>query len=228
MSDQSTWESVDARIQGLFGLDDPVLGRALERCRALGFPDIHVTHSQAAFLGVLVRAMGARQVLEVGTLGAFSTIHLGRALPEDGTLVTLEVVPEHARVARLNLDDAGLADRVTVLEGPASQTLAQLTPEPPGFDFVFIDADKPGYAEYMRLIIPLCRAGALIVADNVVREGGILDEHSDDEKVRGIQTFLGALALESRVESSVIQLVSGKGYDGMAVSVVVGEEAGGR
>lgn len=216
----STWTEVDRLVEELLVPDDPILTAALEHARDAGLPSIEVAPPQGAFLSVLARATGARRVLEIGTLGGYSTIWLARALPPEGRLVTLELVPAHAEVAGANLERAGLADRVEILVGPALETLPTLEREAP-FDLVFIDADKPSYPDYLEWSITLSRPGTLIVADNVVRSGAVLDESAEDPIVAGTRRFLELLGEDPRVAAAVLQTVGSKGYDGFALAVVV-------
>jgi predicted O-methyltransferase YrrM len=219
--DRSKWTEVDRLVEELLLPDDPVLAASVDDAEAAGLPSIHVSPAQGAFLFVLARATGARRVLEIGTLGGFSTIWLARALPPDGRLVTLELVPAHADVARSNLERAGVADLVEIHVGPALETLPAHRDEAP-FDLVFIDADKPAYPEYLEWAIELSRPGTLIVADNVVRGGAVLDGSSDEANVAGARRFLERLGADPRVEATVLQTVGRKGYDGFALAVVTG------
>jgi len=209
--------AVDKYVEELFSLNDPALQAALEASRAGGLPDISVSPAQGRWLQVLARANGARRILEIGTLGGFSAICLARALPPDGRLITLEVDPSHADVARGNIARAGLADVASVIVGPALETLPTVTGP---FDFIFIDADKPSYTAYLSWALRLSRPGTLIVADNVVRQGAIIDAGSDDPRVQGMRRFLQALAEDTRVTATVLQTVGSKSYDGFAVAVV--------
>jgi predicted O-methyltransferase YrrM len=211
------WPAVDAYLEQLFALTDPALEAALEDSRAAGLPEISVSPAQGRVLQVLARAAGARMILEIGTLGGYSAICLARALPPDGRLITLELEPSHAAVARANIARAGLAAAASVIVGPALDTLSTLTGP---FDFIFIDADKPSYPEYLSWALRLSRPTTLIVADNVVRDGAIIDAASDDPRVQGMRRFLEALAGEPRVSATVLQTVGSKGYDGFAVAVV--------
>ncbi len=218
--ENETFQAVDAYLEGLFGGEDPALTDALSRADAAGLPRIQVSPAHGRLLHVLALACGARRILEIGTLAGYSTIWLARALPEDGTLTTIELDPRHAEVARTNLDEAGLGDRIDLRVGPALEVLAQLQDEPDTlFDMVFIDADKPPYAEYLDASIRLSRPGALIVADNVIRRGAVAQEASDDEAVIGVQRFNAALAADPRVTGAVVQQVGVKGHDGMAFAV---------
>ncbi len=216
------WDGVDRYLGRTLVVDDPVLEAVLGASDEAGLPPIAVSPLQGRFLGLVARAVGARRILEVGTLGGYSAIWLARGLGDGGRLVTAELEPHHAEVARANLERAGLADRVEVRVGPAAQTLRALAREgAEPFDLVFIDADKSGYAEYFALVLDLVRVGAVIVADNVVRDGEVADATSADEAVRGVRRFLERVGREPRVEASAIQTVGVKGYDGFAFVVVV-------
>jgi predicted O-methyltransferase YrrM len=210
------WVSIDERLAGLFALD-PGPERALEASRAAGLPDISVSAAQGKLLHILARAQQARAILEIGTLGGYSTIWLAQALADGGRLITLEANAKHADIARMNIARAGLADRVDVRVGPALGTLAQL--EGP-FDLIFIDADKPNYPEYLTWSLKLSRRGTLIVADNVVLHGDIFDDPSDDPRVHGMRRFLEQLASDPRVSATVTQTVGSKGHDGFAIALV--------
>jgi predicted O-methyltransferase YrrM len=218
------WIAVDNYITDLLIPPDPALGGALQSTIEAGLPRINVAPSQGKFLHILALAHGARRILELGTLAGYSTIWLGRALPPDGKLITLEANPKHADVARANLDRAGLTDKVEVRLGSALETLPKLAAEDePPFDLVFIDADKVNTAEYFSWALKLTRRGSVIITDNVVRKGGVIDADSLDENIQGIRRFNAALALESRVEATIIQTVGSKGYDGLAIAVVVAD-----
>jgi predicted O-methyltransferase YrrM len=211
------WNDVDAYISDLFVGSDPALEGALEASDAAGLPPIAVAPNQGKFLYLLARMIGAATILEIGTLGGYSTIWLGRALPADGRLITLESQPNHADVARENIARAGLADVVDVRVGPALETL----PDVDGpFDLVFIDADKETYPEYFTRSLELSRPGTVIVADNVVRDGEVVDPASDDPRVQGVRRFLELVAKEPRVSATAIQTVGIKGYDGFALALV--------
>jgi predicted O-methyltransferase YrrM len=213
------WNDVDAYISDLFVGSDPALEEALAKSDAAGLPPIAVAPNQGKFLFLLARIAGARTILEIGTLGGYSTIWLARALPTEGRLITLESVPKHADVARENIARAGLAGVVDVRLGPALETLPQLASESP-FDFVFIDADKQTYPEYFTWALELSRPGTVIVADNVVRDGEVIDPSSDDPRVLGVRRFNELVAAEPRVSATAIQTVGIKGYDGFAIAVV--------
>jgi len=215
------WRQVDDFLDTLLGSPDPALEAALQASAAAALPAIQVSPSQGKWLHLLARAVKARRVLEVGTLGGYSTIWLARALPPDGRLVTLEVDPRHAEVARTNLHRAGVVDRVEVRLGRALETLPQLAAEGAGpFDLSFIDADKPSTAEYFDWAVRLSHPGSIIVVDNVVRGGAVADDADRDPNVQGIRRFLDRMAHEPRVSSTVLQTVGRKGYDGFALAVV--------
>ncbi len=215
------WTEVDEYVVDLFlGRDDALRG-AVERSAAEGLPDIQVSAAQGAFLGLLVRGLGARRVLEIGTLGGFSTIFLARALPPGGVVTTLEIDAHHAAVARANLEAAGVSERVRIVHGDAHATLERFLGERvPPFDFVFVDAEKEGYISYLDALLPLCRVGTMIVADNVVRQGEVLHDGSEDPRVVGARAFNAHLAAEPSLESIVLQTVGSKGHDGFAIAVV--------
>jgi predicted O-methyltransferase YrrM len=216
------WNAVDAHLVGQFELDDDVLRAAVADSVAAGMPQIQVSPTLGRFLFLQARAIGARRILEVGTLAGYSSIWLARALPPDGRLVTLELEPRHAEVARANLARAGLPDVAQVRVGPAIASLAMLAREGvEPFDMVFIDADKESYPDYLEASLHLSRPGTLIIADNVVRGGAILDADSTDSRVQGIRRFNEMLARDPRVISTILQTVGSKGYDGIAFALVV-------
>jgi predicted O-methyltransferase YrrM len=218
---QDQWTAVDEYIADLFVPHDPALNAALAASAAAGLPAIQVSPAQGKMLNLLARIQGARNILEIGTLGGYSTIWLARALPANGRLITLEADPKHAEIAGANIAHAGLANVVELRLGRAIETLPQLVAEGRGpFDLIFIDADKPGYPAYLDWVVKLSRPGSLIVADNVVRKGEVSNAASVDPNVQGVQRFNQLLAADSRVSSTVIQTVGCKGYDGFALSVV--------
>ncbi len=218
---QEQWSAVDEYAADLFVGDDPVLKGTLADSTAAGLPEIAVSPAYGKLLTLLARAVGARRILEIGTLGGYSTICLARALPPDGRLVSLEINPFHADVARANIARAGLAGQVEVLVGRAVDSLAALAAASRGpFDLIFIDADKPGYTDYLVWSLRLTRSGTLIIADNVVRRGNVIDPESDDPNVQGVRRFNEMLAAEPRVEATILQTVGEKGYDGLAIAVV--------
>ncbi len=222
---QARWTAVDQYFTDLLAPSDPALEAALESSAEAGLPPHNVAPNQGKLLFLLARLQGARTILEIGTLGGYSTIWLARALPPDGSLVTLERDATHAAVARQNIARAELADLVEVRVGLAKETLARLAAEGHGpFDVIFIDADKPSNPEYLAWALKLSRVGSLIVADNVVREGAVVDGESKDEKVRGVRRFVELLAAEPRVTATAIQTVGSKGYDGFAMALVTSGE----
>jgi predicted O-methyltransferase YrrM len=215
------WRDVDAYLAGKLLGDDPALDAALRANAESGLPAIDVSPVQGKLLHLLARAAGARRVLEIGTLGGYSTIWLARALPEGGRVVTLELDPHHAAVARANLDRAGIGEKVEIRVGPALETLDALQAEQSApFDLVFIDADKQNNAAYVEAAIGLARPGALIIVDNVVREGAVLDAGSGDPKVQGTRRLFDLLANEPRLDATAIQTVGVKKWDGLVVALV--------
>jgi len=216
------WSAVDAYLEEKLVPVDPVLEETLRRSTAAGLPDIQVTASQGKLLYLLASSLGARRILEIGTLGGYSATWLARALPPDGRLVTLDVNPTHVEVARANLARAGLAARVDFRLGPALETLPKLLAEQQGpFDLVFIDADKPSTRAYFDWALKLSRPGSLIVVDNVVRRGELANAASADPNVVGMRRLLDALAAEPRVSATGIQTVGAKGYDGFVLARVL-------
>jgi predicted O-methyltransferase YrrM len=217
---EACWIAVDRYITDALLPSDPVLAAALEASAAAGLPQIQVSPAQGKFLHLLARTQAARTILEVGTLGAYSTIWLARALPPDGRLITLEADPHHAEVARANIARAGLGDVVELRLGRALETL----PEVAGpFDFIFIDADKPSNADYFTWALKLSRRGTLIVVDNVIRDGAVIDAASPDPDVQGVRRLNELLAAEPRVSATTIQTVGSKGYDGFTMALVTAE-----
>jgi predicted O-methyltransferase YrrM len=219
--DAKTWTAVDEYLDGALGISDDILEHALAAAKAAGLPAIAVAPNQGRMLHLLARLQGARRILEIGTLGGYSAIWLARALPAEGRLVTLELEPKHAEVARANLAHAGLADRVELRIGPARESLAALVAEGAGpFDLVFVDADKPSMPEYLEWSLQLSRPGTLLVFDNVVREGAILDASGKDAAVKGVRTLFERIAADPRLDGTVLQTVGSKGYDGLAFALV--------
>jgi predicted O-methyltransferase YrrM len=218
---QETWSAVDRYYGESLLRDDPSFDFALESSAAAELPAIQVSPAQGKLLQLLAQAQGARKILEVGTLGGYSTLWLARALPAGGSLVTLEFDPKHADVARKNLGRAGLTGTVEVITGDAKQTLPRLEAEGRGpFDLIFIDADKSGYPEYFTWALRLSAPGSLIIADNVVRGGAVADPASKDANVQGVRRMTELVAAESRVSATVIQTVGSKGYDGLMIARV--------
>ena len=212
---------VDRYIDTLFVADDPALRSALEASRAAGLPDIQVSAGQGKFLYLLAKMTGARRILELGTLGGYSTIWLARALPPDGALVTLEYEPRHAAVARENLARAGVADKVEVVIGLAVATLPGVIERAVApFDLVFLDADKVNYSNYLKLILGAVRSGSIILADNVVRGGAVLGSAPADHSAAAARDFNAQLAADDRLEAVILQQVGVKGHDGLAIARV--------
>ena len=219
---QERWSAVDSYIGENLVPADPVLEAALRASADAGLPPISVSPSQGKLLHLLARAQGARTILEIGTLGGYSAIWLARALPPEGRLITLEAEPRHAEVARANLARAGLGDVAEVRVGPAQDTLPKLQAAGDGpFDLIFIDADKPGYPDYLPWSVRLSRPGSMIIADNVVRDGAVADSASTDVNVQGVRRFIEMLAAEPRVSATAIQTVGSKGYDGFTLALVL-------
>jgi predicted O-methyltransferase YrrM len=220
MADE-TWVAVDDYVSGLLAPHDEALEAALGAAERAGLPQIQVSPPQAKLLSILARTIGARTILEFGTLGGYSTIWLARALPEGGRLISLEANPEYAEVARGSIAAAGLADAVDVRVGPALQQLPQLEAEGAGpFDLTFIDADKVHSPHYFAWALERSHPGSVIVTDNVVRDGRLADADSDDEAIQAQRHLHEMLAAEPRVEATTIQTVGGKGYDGFNIALV--------
>ncbi|MGD1110544.1 MAG: O-methyltransferase [Mycobacterium sp.] len=216
MTQTTTPEDVDAFLNSTLIGDDPALSAALESSDAAGLPQIAVSAQQGKFLSLLAGAIAARRVLEIGTLGGFSTIWLARGVGPQGRVVTLEYEPKHAEVARANLQRAGVADRVEVVVGAALDTLPTLTGGP--FDLVFIDADKENYVPYLEWAIKLARPGTIIVADNVIRQGKVLA--AQDDAARAVQQTLKLMGEHPRLDAAAIQTVGSKHWDGFAFATV--------
>ena len=219
---QLTWTAVDRYLDELLVGHDAVLEAALRASAEAGLPAINVAPTQGKLLNLLARVRGARAILEIGTLGGYSTIWLARALPAGGRMVSLEIDAKHAEVARANLVRAGLSQRVEVRLGRALDSLERLETEGAGpFDLVFIDADKPNIPAYFKWALRLSRPGSLIVVDNVVRDGAVIDAESADPSVQGVRRLNELMASEPQVSATTIQTVSAKGYDGFALALVV-------
>jgi predicted O-methyltransferase YrrM len=218
---QQTWTAVDDYFDGVLIPADPVLDAARALSAAEGLPDIAVTPGQGRLLHLIARINGARRILEVGTLGGYSGIWLARALPAGGQLISLELDPHHAEVARANLKAAGVDDRAQVRVGRAVDSLAALAEErPEPFDLVFIDADKPSNPDYLAWALRLSRPGTVIVVDNVVRGGAVIDPGSPDPNVQGVRRLADLIAAEPRLTATAIQTVGAKGYDGFILARV--------
>jgi predicted O-methyltransferase YrrM len=211
------WVAVDGYIADRLLGREAALAATLAANAAAGLPDIDVSPPQGKLLHLLARMAGARRVLEIGTLGGYSTLWLARAVGEGGEVVTLELDPHHAATARANLEAAGVGERIELIVGPAAETLAVLTGP---FDFVFIDADKQGNVRYLREALRLSRPGTVIVVDNVVREGAILEADTHDPRVRGTRALFDAVAAEPRLSATAIQTVGAKKWDGFLIAIV--------
>jgi predicted O-methyltransferase YrrM len=221
---RAQWTEVDDYFTDLFVGKDAALDAALAASEAAGLPAINVAPTHGKLLMLLARLQGARRILEIGTLGGYSTIWLARALPPDGRLITLEADVRHAEVARANIARAGLGDIVELRLGPALETLPRLVQEEPEpFDLIFIDADKPSNPQYLAFALELSRRGSLIIADNVVRNAAVLEARSRDPGVQGIRRFNALFASEPRLEATAIQTVGAKGYDGFAIGLVTAD-----
>ena len=217
------WSTVDDYFSEALGVEDPLLSAALRASQEAGLPPINVSPNQGRLLMLLALMVPSRRILEVGTLGGYSTIFLARALPEDGSLISLEIDPHHAEVARANIERARLAEKVDVRVGPAIESLDKMRSENlEPFDFVFIDADKPSNADYFQAALAMSHPGSVIVVDNVVRNGAVADMASTDPAVEGVRRLNRLLEAESRVTATAIQTVGVKGYDGFLLARVSG------
>jgi len=215
------WAAVDRYIGDQLLGDDAVLAATLAANAGAGLPDIDVSPAQGRMLGLFARMAGAKRILEIGTLGGYSTICLARALPGDGQLVTLELEPNHASVARDNITRAGLSSRVSIRVGAALATLsAMIAAGEPPFDLIFIDADKPSNVDYLNASLAMSRPGSTIIVDNVVREGGVLDKASDDPRIQGTRALFAAVAAEPRLSATAVQTVGVKKWDGFLLAIV--------
>ena len=219
---QELWTAVDDYINSIAIAPDAVLEAASAAAAAAQLPPISVTPAHGKLLHLMARAQGARRILEIGTLAGYSTIWLARAVPPAGRVITLEANAMHADIARANIERAGLADRVEIRLGNALETLPQLAGETqPPFDFIFVDADRTNLAEYFDWAVRLSRPGSVIIVDNVVRKGGVIDASSDDPNVKGVRRFNDRLTSDTRVSATMVQTVSAKGYDGFAMALVL-------
>lgn len=218
---QETWTKVDQYINEVFVGSDPILEAVLQSSREAGLPEVQVYPAQGRLLAILARAIQARKILEIGTLGGYSAIWLSRTLPPGGQLITLEADPKHAEVARKNIARAGLEKAVEIRIGRALETLPELLHEGHGpFDLIFIDANRENYSKYLDWALRLTHSGSLIIADNVIRKGAVADADTTDERVLGVRRFNAALAGDPRVTATAIQTVGSKGYDGFAIALV--------
>ena len=218
---QKQWSEVDNYLIENLIPDDEVLSKVLENNHRAGLPAHDVAANQGQLLALFVRMVGAKSILEIGTLGAYSTIWMARELPENGRLVTLEADPRHAQVARENIQLAGLGERVTLHEGPALDSLAKLEYDAP-FDLIFIDADKPNNPYYLQWALKYARPGTLIIGDNVVRDGEVTNPHSTDERVQGVRRFIEMMRNDPRLTVTALQTVGIKGWDGFTLAWVNG------
>jgi len=219
--DQEIFGKVDHYISQMLAPEDEVLQETIKSLDTAEMPQISVTANQGKFLQVIALMCNAKRVLELGTLAGYSTIWLARSLPEDGKIVTIEFDPRHANVAKQNIKNAGLLDKVDIRVGKAMDIMLEIkeAKEEP-FDLIFIDADKPPYAEYFEMALSLSHPGTVIICDNVIREGKVLDENSTDDRVIGVQRFNKLLASNKNVTATILQTVGVKEYDGMAIAVV--------
>ncbi len=221
MNQLDRWTKVDEYITSSLIPSDPVLEQTLVINQQAGLPSYDVTAAQGMLLQILVRMQNAKRIMEIGTLGGYSTIWMARALPVEGILVTLENDPHHAKVAQENISRAGLDDIVQIRLGDALDQLATLKEEGiQPFDFIFIDADKPNNPEYLQWALHFSRPGTVIIGDNVVREGEIIDANSSDPRVIGVRKFYDMVAKEPRITATTIQTVGNKGYDGFLIGIV--------
>ncbi|RAV19392.1 O-methyltransferase [Paenibacillus contaminans] len=221
MNPRSTWEKVDEYITERLIPQDDVLESVLAANQQARLPAYDVTPAQGKLLHLLVRMQGAKRIMEIGTLGAYSTIWLARALPSDGHIVTLELDPFHAQVARSNIALAGMNDKIELRVGDALEQLARMAEEGvEPFDFIFIDADKPNNPKYLKWALHFSHPGTVILGDNVIREGEVVNESSQDPRVNGVRRFYDLLAEEPRIEATAIQTVGSKGYDGFVLGIV--------
>ena len=215
------WTAVDNYIVATLLPDDPILDEAVRASDEAGLPSIQVSPPQGRFMFILARVQGARRILEIGTLGGYSTIWLGRALPTDGKLITMEIDAKHAEVARANIDRAGLADKVTVRNGDAHDLLPDLERQIDApFDLTFIDADKASIPFYFESALRMSRPGSLILVDNVVRDGAVIEADSADASIQGVRKLNEMMSANARITATVIQTVGVKGYDGLAIALV--------
>ncbi|WP_241156771.1 O-methyltransferase [Bacillus sp. FJAT-42376] len=218
MNQEALWTEVDDYFSTKLHPKDPILDAVLKANADAGLPAIDVSLNQGKFLHLLVQLKGAKNILEIGTLGGYSSIWLARALPGDGHLTTLEYDPKHAEVAKENIRNAGLEQKVEIVTGAALDTLPGLKGKK--FDFIFIDADKPNNPHYLKWALELANPGAVIIGDNVVRGGHVVDGDAEDASVKGVQQFIDLLSEDPRIDATAIQTVGSKGYDGFAIGIV--------
>ncbi|WP_129689069.1 O-methyltransferase [Gottfriedia acidiceleris] len=220
MPNNVIWNDVDEYFIEKLIPNDPILENVLLANYQAGLPSIDVSPTQGKLLYLLAKVKGAKNILEIGTLGGYSSIWLARALPEDGKLTTLEISHEYAKVAKQNIIEAKLQDKVEIIIGKALKTLPALKESKYLFDFIFIDADKPNNPHYLKWALKLASSGALIIVDNVVRNGEVIYETSHDESVKGVRQLMDLIATDSRIDTTAIQTVGLKGYDGFVIGVV--------
>lgn len=220
MTNFNVWNNVDEYFMEKLIPADTELEAVLQANKAAGIPEIDVSPTQGRLLHLLAKIKGAKNILEIGTLGGYSSIWMARALPNEGKIYTLEIDSEYAFVAKQNIKNAGCENKVEIIVGDALETLPTFKKIAPPFDLIFIDADKPNNPHYLKWALELANSGAVIIADNVVRDGAIVDEKSEDERVQGVRQFIDLLQGESRIESTAIQTVGNKGYDGFVLAVV--------
>ena len=218
---QQQWSAVDNYMISSLIPEDDVLSQVLENNKRAGLPEHDVAANQGKLLALFVRMTQARRILEIGTLGAYSSIWMARALPPDGKLITLEADPTHADVARQNIQLAGLTDRIQLIEGPALNSLENFGDVPP-FDLIFIDADKPSNPGYLEWALHYSRPGTVIIGDNVVRDGEVINGQSDDARVLGVRRFIEMIGDNPRLTATALQTVGVKGWDGFTLAIVNG------
>ncbi len=218
---ETTWAAVDEYVLSKLIREDDALIAAMDDRRAADMPEIEVSPIEGMHLHLLARMSGAKRILEVGTLAGYSTIWLARSVPDDGRVITLELDPKHAAVARTNVDRAGVGEKVEIMEGPAIQSLEKLgAAKGAPFDFVFIDADKENNPAYFDWAMRLGRPGTVIVVDNVARRGKLADASSDDPSVNGVRRMFDLIANEPRIDATAIQTVGSRGYDGFLIAIL--------
>jgi len=218
---EQQWSEVDHYVEQKLIPTDPVMQQVLDNNHQADLPPFDVSPVQGQFLQLLIRMSGARRILEIGTLGGYSTIWMARALPTDGIIVTLELDQHHANTARANFELAGVTPQIELRQGDALKQLARLEEEQiEPFDFIFIDADKPNNPHYLKWALHFSRRGTVIFGDNVIREGEIINRHSSDPRIKGVRTFYDMLADEPRITATAIQTLGSKGYDGFMIGIV--------
>ncbi|MEH6942753.1 O-methyltransferase [Bacillus sp. JJ722] len=221
MNNHQMWNDVDLYFSTKLHSTDPIMDSILKTNSEANLPAIDVSPNQGKLLCLLAKLKGAKNILEIGTLGGYSSVWLGRALPEDGRLITLEFNSKHAKVAEDNIRNSGLENKIEVIVGPALESLPTLKDKGfSSFDFIFIDADKPNNPHYLKWALEYSKPGTVIIGDNVVRSGKVIDANSEDLNIQGVRQFIDLLSEESRIDSTAIQTVGSKGYDGFVLGVV--------